>query len=162
MSLRKLIAAFALPLAIGVALAGPANSAPTPEEDAVLVAAPPKPAPPKPAPPKAPRPVPGGPKAPRTAPRSPNSPPAEPAPSQPPTVAPTPSQPPRPTSTPASPPDSWYHARVVCPLFEQGKPKGDVTGSGSGHTKSAAVDAAERDAQRNVPDYHYKGNCREI
>ncbi|WP_280273640.1 hypothetical protein [Nocardia wallacei] len=157
MSLRKLIATVALPLAIGVALAGPANSAPTPEEDAVLVAAPPKPAPPK-----APRPAPGRPKAPRTAPRSPNSPPAKPAPSQQPTVAPTPSQPPRATSTPPRPPNSQYHARVECPLFEQGKPKGVVTGSGSGHTKPAAIDAAERDAQRNVPDYHYKGACREI
>ncbi|MGK8486785.1 hypothetical protein [Nocardia asiatica] len=37
-----------------------------------------------------------------------------------------------------------------------------ITGTGSGKTKPAAVAAAKKDADRSVPQGHYKRHCKEI
>ncbi len=56
-----------------------------------------------------------------------------------------------------------YTATVKCQLVVHGgEAIGYITGTGSGKTKPAAVAAAKKDADRSVPQGHYKRHCKEI
>ncbi|MFI9401421.1 hypothetical protein [Nocardia sp. NPDC052316] len=99
--MRKLIATLALPLAIGVAMAGPANAAPAPTDTVTTVG--------------------------------------------------------------QVDPIARHTATVKCQLIGPGgEALGYITGNGSGKTKPAAVADAKKDADRNVPQGHYKRHCKEI
>ncbi|MGY5210045.1 hypothetical protein [Nocardia gipuzkoensis] len=56
-----------------------------------------------------------------------------------------------------------HTATVKCQLVVHGgEAIGYITGTGSGKTKPAAVAAAKKDADRSVPQGHYKRHCKEI
>ncbi|MFI7003725.1 hypothetical protein [Nocardia sp. NPDC050175] len=58
--------------------------------------------------------------------------------------------------------DARYTATVKCQLIKDGAAVGYITGTGSDNTKPGAVAAAKKDADRSVPQGHYKRHCKEI
>ncbi len=60
-------------------------------------------------------------------------------------------------------PIARFTATVKCQLVKHGgETLGYITGTGSGKTKPDAVAAAKKDADRSVPQGHYKRHCKEI
>ncbi|WP_435591156.1 hypothetical protein [Nocardia sp. bgisy118] len=56
-----------------------------------------------------------------------------------------------------------FTVTVKCQLVENGGGTvGYITGTGSGKTKPDAVKAAKKDADKSVPQAHYKRHCKEI
>ncbi|MEV6064889.1 hypothetical protein AB0L62_33230 [Nocardia asteroides] len=60
-------------------------------------------------------------------------------------------------------PIARHTATVKCQLVKHGgEVQGYITGTGSGKTKPDAVVAAKKDADKSVPQGHYKRHCKEI